>query len=182
MKRLTSIFALISCALVFSGCAAFSPPPLNKSEMTPNDPALVFKSTGKSLAFGEFSGPKAKGDNIYLVTTFDLRDVLAQSLEKSQLFSTVATEPNPKADYTLTASIMGEPGKGVFTITSSLIVKYEIIRNATGEVVFSKTIFGKHTVSTGQEFVGATRARMSVQGAVKDNVTQLLKDISQLKL
>lgn len=182
MKRLGYLIAFFLPALMFCGCEAFNPHPLNIAAMSPNNPTIAFYSTGKSLALGKFTGPNTKGENIFLVTTLDLKNVLVESLKESRLFSAVEIEPNPKADYTLTASIRGQPEKGVLTVRTGFIVEYKIIRNATGEVVFHKTIFGRHTVSAGKELVGVTRMRMSVQGAVKDNVNQLLTDISQLNV
>ena len=143
---------------------------------------LAFKSTGKSIALGEFAGPKAKGDAIYLITVLDLKGIVTKSLENSKLFSAVETESQTNADYTLTASMMGQQSDGVLTITMALIVKYEITRNTTGEVVFSKTIFGRKSVSTSDEFAGVNRARMAVEGAARDNVKKLLEEISKVQL
>jgi len=182
MKKQLMYFGLVLVALVFSGCAAFSPPPLDKQNMVPKSSELVLKPTGKSIALGTFEGPRGKGQNIYLITVHDLKSIIAEGLKNSQLCSAVASEAQTNLDYTLTAKIKGQPGSGIVTVTVEFLVDYELKRNSTGETVFSQRITGKQSVSTGEAFVGVTRARLAVEGAARDNVKQLLENLSKLQL
>ena len=182
MKKPTMYFGLVLAALVFSGCAAFSPPPLDKKNMVPKSSELVAKATGKSVALGAFEGPRGKGQNIYLITVYDLKQIVTEGLKNPQLFSSIGQEAQTNSDYSLTAKIKGQTGSGIVTVTVEFIVDYELKRNSTGEAVFSQRITGKHSVSTGEAFVGVTRARLAIEGAARDNVKQLLESISKLQL
>ena len=181
MTKVTNYFGLALSALLLCGCAAVNPPPLNKTNLVPHGPECVYHPTGKSIALGAFEGPRGKGNQVYLITVYDLKTALTEGLKNSQLFTSVGQETEKNADYSLTAKMRGQSSKGVFTITVESIVDYEIKRNRTGEVVFSKRITGKQSVSTGKAFVGVTRARLAVEGATRDNVKQLLEAISKLQ-
>ncbi len=150
--------------------------------MVPKNSGSGYKSTGKSITLGQFDGPRGKGQAIYKVTVYDLKQCVAEGMKSSRLFTSVGLDDQPGSSYTLTARILGQPAEGMTTTTSAFIVDYEIKRNGTGDVVFKKTITGKHSVSPGEALVGVTRVRLAIEGSVRDNVNQLLEAISQRQL
>ena len=179
-KLIMLIVAFMATLLV--GCEAFSPQPLALQDMIPKSSELIFKSSGKSCALGEFEGLKGKEDLIFKVTVFDLKKVVEDGLKNSQLFTSVYQSEQHGADYTLLAKILGQPVDAGISITVTLVVDYKIKRNDTDEVIFNKRIAIPYTATPGEAMVGMTRIRKANEGAVRENVKELLKEISKIPL
>ena len=107
---------------------------------------------------------------------------MEDGLKNSQLFTSVYQSEQHGADYTLLAKILGQPVDAGISITVTLVVDYKIKRNDTDEVIFNKRIAIPYTATPGEAMVGMTRIRKANEGAVRENVKELLKEISKIPL
>ena len=170
----------LALALALLGCEAVNPKPLARENMVPQNPELVFKSSGKSIGLGAFEGWQEKG--AYKVSAQDLKQAVGEGLKHSNLFAAVYRTDQYKADYVVSAKIMGQPMKGAVKVTASLVVDYRIRSSGAEASVFDKRISSSYSVTGGEEFVGMTRIRKAVEGAVRENVRQFLEAVSKVQL
>jgi len=59
---------------------------------------------------------------------------------------------------------------------------WSLSEQKTKKVVMRDSIESSHTATMGQAFVGVTRLRLAVEGAVRENIRQGLMGISRLQL
>jgi hypothetical protein len=178
MKSTIGLLTTVCLILVLIGCEAIIPKTLVHGNMVPQNPELVFKCSGKTIALAQFKGPPSSSGNFLQVTPTDLQTAITDGLKHSQLFSAVYQAGENKPDYTLYAKIIGRPHDGISTVTAGLIVQYQIISNDTRVKVFDKEINGTCKVSFGEEMGGMTRHRKATEGSVRDNVKKFLEAIS----
>ena len=181
MKKPLLYMGVLGVALALLGCEAVNPKPLVRENMVPQNPELVFTSSGKSISLGAFEGWREKGDTPYKVTAQDLKQAVEEGLKHSNLFSAVYRTDQYNSDYVLSAKVVGQPMKGAMKVNAALIVDYRIQHSGAGEAVFDKRISSSCTVTAGQELVGMTRVRTAIEGAARENVKQLLESISKVQ-
>lgn len=178
IKTMNIFVVIIVMTIGLFGCESLSPKPLQLTAMVPRNPELVFRSTGKTCSIGEFEGRKEKGEFIHKVTTLDLKQIVAEGLKHSQLFTSVYLTEQKDADYTLTAKILGQPLEGSMSVSVALYVTYRILYNKTGETVFNKRIHSVYKVTTG----GMVRIRKANEGAARENIKKFLAELSKVRL
>jgi len=69
---------------------------------------------------------------------------------------------------------------GSFTVTME--TAWSLTRSSDRAVIMRKAVRGSHTATMSDAFVGATRLRLALEGAVRDSITQGLLAISQQSL
>jgi outer membrane protein OmpA-like peptidoglycan-associated protein len=75
--------------------------------------------------------------------------------------------------------ITGQDLSGLLDATGSFFVYYTIRSASTGQVLWDKEILGKYTATIADAIVGANRAREAREGAVRDNLQQLVWALSE---
>ena len=76
------------------------------------------------------------------------------------------------SDYQLTVQIfnLNTPSFGI-AMTSRVEAGWTLKRADTGAVVWQEAIKSEHTTGGSEAFVGAERAKMSIAGAIKKNIS-----------
>jgi hypothetical protein len=69
-----------------------------------------------------------------------------------------------------------------FSFTSKIEIAWSLTKTGEDKPVWEKAIRSEHTTGAGEAFAGATRQRMSIEGAIKKNISEALTDISGLSL
>jgi len=127
-----------------------------------------------SVSIGAVSGGRAQNAAFRShVNAMSLRKALETSLLAVGLFS-----PETHSRYRLSANILGfdQPEFGV-SITSTAIVKYELLEKATGNVLYKETIAVPYTATFDDAVLGDERLRLANEGTVRMNISKLVDDL-----
>lgn len=168
-----NIVLALGALLLLSGCAA----PLKSNEMMPQ---FDFYDTVKS---------KKYEDNIFIrhvdvhkgaggmtpVTPEEFRSALVSSFRQADLYET-----EDKAKYFLDAAMrdMKKPMLGLnMTVTAS--ADYKIYRKSNDGLMLEESVSVPCTKGIGDAFNGEIRLRLASGCAVGENITHLIKVISQ---
>lgn len=126
---------------------------------------------------GEESDPMWKGSRI---SDMDLRAALARALQDAR-YNLISSGTG--VDYVLTARILfqEQPGAG-FDMTATLKVRYSLSRSGTTEPFWFREIRSSYKATMGQAFSGAERLNKANEGAVRENLKELLNELAKLDL
>jgi len=115
------------------------------------------------------------------ISDLELKKALLAAITKAQTFSQVIEGKG--SDYLLTVAIFSteQPVFGL-SFTAKLEAGWTLKRAASGETVWQEAIKSEHTATTGDAFVGATRLRLAVEGAARNNISLGLAKIAKLSL
>ncbi|MGQ3891668.1 hypothetical protein [Legionella sp. CNM-4043-24] len=101
---------------------------------------------------------------------------LEKSLQSASLFTA-----KPEARYTLSANIVRfeRPLIGL-DFKSTLLIHYKLNDSLTHNTIYSKTISSSHTATMNDAVVGVTRVKLANEGAARENIRLLIKDLYKL--
>ncbi|AXC69669.1 UDP-N-acetylglucosamine acyltransferase [Salmonella enterica subsp. diarizonae serovar 59:z10:-] len=68
------------------------------------------------------------------------------------------------------------------SFTTKTIARYEIINRETGGIIYTQDISSSGTVPATYTFVGAVRARESINRAVQNNISQFLQALGTIDI
>jgi hypothetical protein len=110
----------------------------------------------------------------------ELRTALGNAINASQAFAAVKPEGG---EYQLTVQLFNEshPAFGI-SFTSKIEMGWTLKRADTGAVVWQESITSEHTTGGTEAFSGAERAKMSIAGAIKKNISTGLSRIATLSI
>ncbi len=172
------ILALSSCAaLMVGGCAT----PAQPTAMVAAPVMGAAHKSQNALGIQVSGGQKTSAMGFAMISNEDFEKALELSLGKAGLFASVSDSAN--AHYELNAYIgrVSQPLAG-FSMTVTLEVSYSLVESQSHRAVWQKNISSTHTASAGEAFVGTTRLRIATEGAAKQNIEYLLRELSQLTL
>jgi hypothetical protein len=169
------LLPLVAAIWVLTGCAS----PATREAMTATAVPVAQKHA-KSVNVTVTGGKETNSAGKSQIPDVAFREAIVASIEKSQLFSKVA---DSGTDYALTVAIisMNQPSFG-FDFTVKMEAGWTLKRVGTGAVVWQEIIKSEHTATTSDAFAGVARLRMANEGAARNNISQGLGKISQLKL
>jgi hypothetical protein len=133
-----------------------------------------------ALVIGEVTGGKETNPMIvsasYItVDNESFRQALYESLDYAGLFRKIHLEG--KQDYRLEVEILGQEVKPGFDISSTVHVRYVLYKEKENNIIWSKNIFSQHESLSGEAFSGEKRAKLAIEGAVRDNISQLIVEL-----
>jgi hypothetical protein len=168
--------ALLAIAALLAGCAA----PAHKESMAPValTPANKHPHTVRVETRGGAETGVMDSSNI---GNADLKAAIETSIRQSGLFKSVVQ--GKEGDYELTVNIiqLDKPlFGGAFTVT--LETGWTLAKAADRSIVLRKAVRTSHTATMSDSFVGVTRLRLAVEGAVRENIRQGLQAVSEAKL
>ena len=108
----------------------------------------------------------------------EFQAALQQSLGNAGLLSA-----GDKAPYSLRANLVrvDQPMFGLdFEVTSE--VEYTLVDNATGKELLRETLRTPFTAGVGDAFVAVKRLRLANEGSARENISALLKRLSELNI
>lgn len=170
-KTLKSVILVLIVAVVITCCAA----PASVTLMIPSFDHTSFVSTNMTLMIAEVKGGK-KTDPMVLSTIENegFKEALTNTLKKSSIFKDVFTDK--KGDYKLYTEIIAQELKTGFTMTTTLFVNYKLIEDKSNRELWKENILSRYD----ETYYGMTRAQKANEGAVRNNLSQLVKRLSNI--
>lgn len=107
-----------------------------------------------------------------------LKDALEEALTKSAAFNDIATKK-----VSLTAKVMQfESPNGGINFETKAIIRYEIFDRKDGKLIFRRDIASMGSVPFDYAFMGAIRYTEARNRAMRENVTQFVNSLEELKI
>lgn len=173
-------FSRLILAFVFTifvtGCAA--PPPLNFSVPDVGVSTKKIDAEVKAITVTLARPDEKKGDmpiGIEGITNF-WKESLQESLDRMALFK---DESKNKVSIQVKILAFDVPSFGL-EMSSKSIARYEIIDRNTGGIIYTQEVSAQGIVPVTHAFVGATRARESINRAAQNNIKQFLQAIETM--
>jgi hypothetical protein len=174
-------YLFLSCGLALtalvSGCATATQPTAMAATSTP----IASHQTSGDLGVAVSGGRETSSVGASQVSNEDFGAAIVASITHAQLFSKVAY--NSPGRYQLNAYIskVSQPMLG-FSMTVSMEVSYSLVDKQNSQTLWQKTISSEHTAAMGEAFAGVTRLRLATEGAAKQNIDSLLRELNQVSL
>ena len=170
---------LFVCTLLLAtltGCSS----PANREAMTTGQLPISQKHE-VSVSVKTSGGADTGAMDSSNISDADLKAAIEDSIAQNAVFKRIVQGRG--GDYELTVSVasLDKPIFGA-SFTVNFEAGWTLTRLADRSIVYRKAIKSSHTATMGDAFVAVTRLRLAVEGAVKNNIAQGLKDISNLKL
>jgi hypothetical protein len=162
-------------ALAASGCAEAP----EVARMVPTLEPRPAIAAPKSLRVGEVHG--GQKTNPMVTSTIEdegFREALVKTLRESGLFREV--ESAPAAEYALSAQILGQQLQPGATVVTVLLVRYELVEVAASRSVWTDNILSQYQAEFDVAFAAAERARRANEGAVRENLRQLVGHLARV--
>lgn len=175
MQRAAAVVLAVAAAAL-AGCAA----PAHKENMSAT-PAAAVRKLPYSVRVETRGGAETGAMDSSNVSNADLKAALEASIAKSGLFKTVVQGKD--GDYELTVSVtsLDKPlFGGAFTVT--LETGWSLVKVSDKSIAMRKAIKSSHTATMSDSFVGVTRLRLALEGAVRNNIAEGLQAISALPI
>lgn len=174
-KTIKTVFLVLIVAVAITGCAT---PPSVKN-MIPSFNYTTFVSTDKTLMVAEVKGgEKTNPMWVSKIANEGFHEALTNTLKESGIFKEVFTAE--KGDYEIYAEIISQEFESVLRTPSILFVNYRLIEADSGKEVWKENILSQYGVKFKEALFGLDRAKMANEGAVRDNLTQLIKKLSNV--
>jgi hypothetical protein len=176
IARLIGAAAVTLAVLGLAGCAT----PAQKENMS----ATALPSSKKlpyTVSVETRGGQETGAMDSSNVSNADLKAAIESSITKSGLFKSVV--PGKDGDYELSVTVtqLSKPVfGGAFTVTME--TGWSLVRARDKSVVMRKAVKSSHTAEMSDSFVGVTRLRLALEGAVRKNITEGLQSIAELPL
>ena len=172
MKVAIYPLVIVIALLFLNGCKT----EITKKEIVPEE-LSVYVSTGKNVVVLPVvvraePKPGFLMDESPTIDGETYGEALIKSLQKSSLFSSVNT--HEIADFSISAEIIGQRIIGSVSNVSLFLVRYELINTHSEETIWSENIFSHHALSAQDVFMGAERQADIIEGASRDNISQLI--------
>jgi hypothetical protein len=162
VRRFLILPALLAVATL-TGCAS----QMTRQEMTPG-PVNVATQHRQSVTVTALSIP---GNDLIgnTIAVSELQAAVSDALAASKAFADVKGKGG---DYQLTVQVfsVNHPSFGG-SFTSKVELGWTLKRADSGAVVWQEAIKSEHTSTISDAFVGAERLKMSIAGAVRNNIT-----------
>jgi hypothetical protein len=163
----------MAAALLVGGCSTVA----ERAALEPSAPARAARSIGETVRVQVSGGAADAGSNLG-IRNDDFKAAAEGALLRAGLFNRV--DPGAAA-YTLAATLIEiRQPPGGFTMTSEVEVAWSLVRRADNGVLFRRSLATKHSLGVSDVFAGATRARMTLEGAARKNIEAMLQELARL--
>lgn len=106
---------------------------------------------------------------------------IEQSIVKIGLFSKVINVQGSDYELRVTIVDLSRPAFG-FNMTVEMEAGWNLMHTQSGNMVMRRSIKSSNTATVSEEFSGASRLRLAVERAARENIRQGLSDIGKLDL
>lgn len=107
-----------------------------------------------------------------------LREAIEEALTKSAIFNDLANKK-----VSLTAKVMQfESPNGGINFETTAIIRYEIFDRKDGKLIFRRDISSTGSVPFDYAFLGAIRYTEARNRAMRENITQFINSLEELKI
>jgi len=174
-KTLKSVILLLIVAVTITGCAS----PASVKGMVPSFDHTSFISTNKTLMIAEVKGGEKTNPMLYSrIENEGFQEALTTTLKRSGIFKDVFTDK--KGDCKIYAEIVSQELQPGLTITSTLFINYKLVEAKSSRELWKENILSQYDAKFEEAPYGALRAQKANEGAVRDNLTQLIKKLSSI--
>ena len=170
---------LVLSALFLSGCTY----PVRTSQMTTSledvKTSNLTTPLRSNVLVSNVSGGKTQDPlGATTITNTKFQQALMHSLDKSGLWA-----KKGKAAFELNAAILSVDIPYVaIDFTATVIVRYRLKHLVDGEIFFDQKIVSSHTKKGSETFMGAERFQGALEGAVFENIAELINRLYALDL
>jgi hypothetical protein len=186
MRRLTRIeragcaTALAACA-VLAGCA--TPATSTNMTMRAADATTSRQATPEALkanvALRDVTGGKETNPMwMSSVGSSEFERALEDSLRSVGMLA--ANRQSGRFQLVAHLAKLDQPFGG-FDMTVTATVNYLLIERASGKTVWEKSLTTPYTAKLGDALVGTARMRLANEGTIRQNISQLVAELQQLK-
>ncbi|WHN66079.1 hypothetical protein [Cysteiniphilum sp. QT6929] len=175
VQKLVAFSVIFAGGLFITGCASNATVTgMSYSAAVTHNKVLSNNLVVTSVTGGSETNPLLASK----VNNENMQAALVDSLKHANLYA-----PANKAEYALNAKLekLEQPFMG-FDMTVSATASYDLINTHNKQSVWHKQISSKYTATTSDAFVGATRLRLANEGAIRNNIAELIKDLDDLKI
>lgn len=177
VMKFQHLFVAAIAAAFLSGCAPM--PPLNFSVPNVGVSQKKIDAEMKSMTVtiarpDEKTGKLPAGMEQVVPQLW--QSALTEALNKMTIFQDDATK---KVNLSVKILKLDLPGGG-FSMTTETAARYEIIDRKTGDIIFTQDISSSGTTPADHAFLGAARAKESLNRAVQNNITQFLQSLESV--
>lgn len=178
MRRI-QIALVVAAATLITGCAT-PPPPLSFSVPNVGYSTKKIEAEVKSITVSVAREDERKGDLPLGIEAIPAmwKSSLEEALNRMAIFKDDAQR---KLSISVKVLAMNIPSFGAEMVTKT-IARYEIIDRSNGDIVYTQDIAADGVVPFNHAFVGATRARESINRAVQNNITQFLQALETVDI
>jgi hypothetical protein len=176
IASLALLIIMVSAIGFLSGCAS---PAATKAMVTDRIP--MFLGHPYTVSIRTQGGTETSAAHLPSISNDDFAKAIEESIIKSGLFTNVIHGKN--SDYTLNVTIiyMSKPLFGA-RFTLNIEAAWSLVKTVTQDIVMRESIKSSYTATMEDAFVGATRFRLAVEGAARENIRLGLLSISKLQL
>ena len=172
---LKGVILVLIVAVTITCCAT----PASVIRMVPSFGHTRFVSSNMTLIIAEVKGGKKTNPmSSSTIENESFREALKNTLKKAGIFKDVSTDK--KGDYKLYTEIIAQKLIGGFPTTSTLFVNYILIEEKSSRELWKENILSQYDAKFEEAFFAAERAKKANEGAVRDNLTQLVKKLSNV--
>jgi uncharacterized protein YcfL len=166
--------ALLSFALV--GCST----PATRGAMTPQG-IVVSKHNPYSVHVQTSGGAETSATSGSNISDAELKASIEDIVIQSKVFKSIVQGAG--GDYELSVRVvsLSKPLFGA-TFTVEMEAAWSLTKQADRSVLMRKSVKSSGKATMGEAFVGANRLRMAVENAARDNISQGLMAVGELKL
>jgi hypothetical protein len=186
-RRVRTVAAAAAAAIVvlLQGCAA----PASRQGMTATAPQagsspaprLALKQRPFSVSVTTSGGQATGAMDSSNVGNDDLKAAIEASIRDSKAFREVVDGPGGQYQLAVNIIQLNKPMFGM-SFTVELEAGWSLSRGDDRQVVMRRVVRSSHTATMGDAFVGATRLRLALEGAVRGNIAQGLRAIDEAAL
>ncbi|CAM4418058.1 MAG: hypothetical protein LEGION0403_FIIPPAGN_02124 [Legionella sp.] len=176
-KNILSFFAIFACCVVLSSCGinattdsmtyshSYTHKPVNKN--------FIHGITVSEVKGGHTINPLLASE----ISNENFKAALEKSLQHAQLSHGIKP-----GTYSLKATIVRfeRPVIGL-DFKSTLIVNYKLFAAKEPKPIFDKTIKSSYVAKMSDSLIGVTRLKMANEGAARENIKLLIKDLYRKK-
>lgn len=178
MRINTSSLILLIGATVLAGCAT----PARVDQMSAKPTAIAAKATPlrSNVAVGAVGG--GEETNPLWVSNVSATD-FARALDDSLRGAALLAQNRDSSKYILSAHLnaLQQPVLGL-DMTVIATVNYTLIERASGKEVHRAVLTTPYTARFGDAFLGVERLKVANEGAIRENITQLIERLYGLQL
>ena len=177
MNYYSNVIPAMIAFLLLTGCSTMPEIPA----MVPHDISSLTRISDKTLEVAEvIGGEKTDSMQFSKIENEGFRQALIETMNKSNLFREIQIDQVGYEGYKLEAEILSQELKPGFEMIATVFVRYKLTDTKEGKTVWSENILSQHIPLFSEAFLGPVRARKANEGAVRDNLTQLVKKLSEI--
>lgn len=174
--RSALLLATAGLVLTLTGCSS----PATREAMTPQA-MTISKHYPSSLHVQTSGGADTGAMDSSNISDVELKAAIEDAVVQSKLFKTVVQGSNGDYELSVRVTSLAKPIFGA-TFTVDMETAWSLTKASDRSVVMRKSVKSSGTATMGDAFVGATRLRLAVEAAARNNIAQGLTAIAELNL